>query len=353
MADAGTNSSSALQGYRVAAELHHRLLTGMILSLVLRAGEDTAAEAVYRLFRRQHREKFLPGLKLLGLDRLPDAVASAQYHYLSNAIGTVKVEYVKETDQKAWVRYPPPRWVFDGTAICGIPDAVTIAMMRGWHAQNGEALDNPRLGFVCTGMTTAGDPGLEGYFQEFDQPLAPEERLRFTQSEHAPAFDPATAPKVDAASWPEERLAKAERNYSTYYVRSLLCVLPDLLGDAEMGRIAGHAARLVGMQCYDWTREAFDLGDNAPGAFAECMRRFGNAMGDEARCRHEGGDILIEQSGWSVMRGVDNPPPVLFDVWNELWIGACAAHDRNLSLTVTDRMDRGDPVWRWRLSKST
>lgn len=53
------------------------------------------------------------------------------------------------------------------------------------------------------------------------------------------------------------------------------------------------------------------------------------------------------------MRGVDNPPPVPFDAWNELWIGACAAHDRSPRLTVTDHKDGGDPVWRWRSEKAS
>ena len=104
--------------YRAVAEIHHRFLTGLILATVAHCGTETAAEAMYRLFKLHHDEKFLPGLKILGLTDLPDAVASAQYHYLSNFIGTVKVEYMPESDRKSWIRYPPPRWIFDGTAIC-------------------------------------------------------------------------------------------------------------------------------------------------------------------------------------------------------------------------------------------
>ena len=76
----------------------------------------------------------------------------------------VGVQYGYESDRKAWVRYPPPRWMWDGTAICGIPTEVSRAMMRGWHSHNGVVLGNPRLGFVCTIQTTEGQPGLEGYF---------------------------------------------------------------------------------------------------------------------------------------------------------------------------------------------
>jgi hypothetical protein len=335
--------------FHVAAELHHRFLTGLILALVLRAGEATAAEAVYRLFRRQHREKFLPGLKLLGLAGLPDAVASAQYHYLSNFIGTVKVEFMAETDRKAWIRYPPPRWIFEGVAICGIPDSVTIAMMRGWHAHNGEALGNPRLGFACTGMTTAGDPGLEGYFFEADAPLAPEERLRFATGERAPAFDPAKAPKVDTADWPEERLAKAERNYAMDFVRGMLAELAGLLGEARTAEIAGRAARQIGMQYYDATRALLGLSGQGPSAFAEYFCRMARAMGDDPVLRQDAGAIVVEMAGLRLLDGLERPSPAIFTAWNGLWEGTCAVHDPRLALAVECRADKGDRKWRWRI----
>jgi hypothetical protein len=337
------------QDFHAAAEIHHRFLTGLILALVLRAGEATAAEAVYRLFRRQHGEKFLPGLKLLGIDGLPGAVASAQYHYLSNFIGTVKVEYMPETDRKAWIRYPPPRWVFDGTAICGIPDSVTVAMMRGWHAHNGEALGNPRIGFVCTGMTTAGDPGLEGYFIEEDAPLAPEERLRFAPGEHAPPFDPARAPTVDYAAWPADRLAKAERNYAMDFVRVMLAELVDLLGDARMAEIAGRAARQIGMQFYDITRGILGLTGGAPADFIRYMARMSAAMGDSPAVRETGGGFVIETPDLKLLAEIDRPAPAIFDAWNSLWEGACAAHDPRLGLAVESRRDAGGERWRWRI----
>ena len=87
-------------GLRAVAELHHRYLTGVILALVHRQGTHRTAEVVRRTFRRQHLEKFLPGLEKLGLRELPDAVACAQYHYLSNALGGVKVEWIAESDTK-------------------------------------------------------------------------------------------------------------------------------------------------------------------------------------------------------------------------------------------------------------
>src|SRR6267378_2415633 len=72
--------------WRGAADLYHAYFTGLILTVVTRRGTTDAAEFMFRVFRRQQQERFLPGLEKLGLSHLPPAVAAAQYHYLSNWI---------------------------------------------------------------------------------------------------------------------------------------------------------------------------------------------------------------------------------------------------------------------------
>ncbi len=62
--------------------------------------------------------------------------AVAKYHYFSNQLGGVKVEYFAENDKKAWVRCPPPRWIWMGTAICAIPTDVNRAMLREMRSNN-------------------------------------------------------------------------------------------------------------------------------------------------------------------------------------------------------------------------
>ena len=197
------------EGHRAVSVLYQALLTGLVLTLVTRRSEEGAAEFVFRLFRRQHLEKFLPGLAKLGLERLPPAVACAQYHYLSNQMGGVKTEYAYESDRKAWVRYPPPRWIWYGSAICGIPSRVNAAILHGWHGHNGVTLGNPRLGFVCTGQTVDGHPGLEGYYLEHDRELAEDERVRFAPGEIMPEADPPPAP---CASIPRPGRPSASRS---------------------------------------------------------------------------------------------------------------------------------------------
>ncbi len=173
--------------WRAVADWYHALFTGILLSTITRRGTPRATELVEAVFAKQREERFVPGLRKLGLDKLPHAVAAAQYHYLSNHIGGVSVEYMPESDTKAWVRYPAPRWIWAGTAMCAIPTEVSRAMLLGWHAQNGVTLGNKRLGFVCTKMAVDGQPGLEGYYQEHGHDLAPHERLRFARS---PEYDP-------------------------------------------------------------------------------------------------------------------------------------------------------------------
>ncbi len=340
--------TSDAAAYRAVELIYHSYLTGLILMLVSRAGAAPAAEVVFRTFRRQQLARFLPGLKKLGLDRLPHAVACAQYHYLSNQVGGVKVEYVYENDRKAWVRYPPPRWIWSGTAICGIPSEVSRAMLRGWHAHNGVVLGNPRLGFVCTGQTVDGQPGLEGYYKEWDRDLAPEERLQCSPGECCPPFQPELAPRLGDTAWPEERLRKVLRNYAMEYITSILPETIAVLGAEQGGDLAGAAARLVGMQTFD--EVAATLGGVEAGTvgFAAAFARLARGQGDDAQLHIDGASATVRQTSWRLMDERDALAPAVFDAWNELWVGAALAHDRFMRVEVMERRDRGDACWSWR-----
>lgn len=337
--------------YRAVEMIYHAYLTGLILALITRAGPRQAAEVVFRTFRRQQLARFLPGLKKLGLDRLPHAVACAQYHYLSNQVGGVKVEYVYESDRKAWVRYPPPRWIWSGTALCGIPTEVARAVLKGWHANNGVVLGNPRLGFVCTGQAADGQPGLEGYYKEWDHDLRPDERLQFSPGEECPPFRAEDAPRLSAEVWPPARLHKVLRNYAMEYVTSIVPETVAVLGPAAGSAIAAIAARQVGMQLFEGT--AALLGGVAPGAagFAEYLARVASAQGDDAVASGGGEAWTVRQTTWRLMEERRNLAPAVFDAWNELWVGAALAHDRWLRLEVSRRRDRGDPAWEWRITR--
>lgn len=228
------------------------------------------------------------------------------------------------------VRYAPPRWIWQGTAICGVTGDMSRAVLRGWHAHNGVTLGNPRLGFVCTKQTPDGQDGLEGYYIEYDHDIGPEDRLRFSRGEEAPPFDPDKAPKLESAAWPQARLDKAMRNYTMEYVRSLIPEAIDLFGPADAQWLVGGAARLVGMHFYDECRALLGLDGAGAAGFSDFVMAMAQA-GDESCAREAQGDAIhLTQGGWRLMRGVGPLHRASFDIWNELWAGCLAAHDRFL-----------------------
>ena len=336
---------------KAAAELHHAYFTGLILTLVTRRSAQDAAEWVFRLFRHQHHEKFLSSFDKLGLRGMPDAVACAAYHYLSNSIGGVTVEFMRESDRKAWVNFVPPRWIYPGASICGVPSEVSRAFLRGWYAQNGVSLNNPRLGFVCTAQTTDGQHGLAGYFLEHDRDLAPEERLQFRPGELAPPFDPAAAPRLPGADWPPERLAKAERNYAMEYVRSGLPRLVEVFGPAEAGHLGRTAGRLIGAQLYRDVAAQLAIDPGGPASFAKFMIDLAEGEGDQATISAERDACLVRRPSWRLMRGIEPLSPAVFEAWNGLLEGALAVHDRFLVLEVLSRLDWGDDAFVWRIRR--
>src|SRR5436305_6785877 len=290
--------------WRSVADLYHAYFTGLILSVVTRRGAADAAEFVFRVFRRQQQERFLQGLEKLGLSGLPPAVAAAQYHYLSNWIGGVHVEYMHESDRKAWIRYPPPRWIWKGPAICGVPGEVSRAMLRGWHANNGVALGDLRLGFVCTKQSVDGQDGLEGYYCEYDHPLELDQRLVFARHLEAPLFDPAAAPALPVESWPKPRLEKAYRNYAMEYVRTAAPVMVQLFGPEDAGYLLHLTGKLIGMQYFEEIARGLGMGRGAAKEFDAFLVALCEAQDDAAETTSSEGTFEIRQQSWKVMDDV-------------------------------------------------
>ena len=335
MTEAPTSAQQAeWQRWRGVAELYHACFTGLILTVVTRRGTADAAEFVFRVFRRQQQERFLPGLEKLGLKNLPPAVAAAQYHYLSNSIGGVHVEYMYESDRKAWIRYPPPRWIWKGTAICGVPGEVSRAMLRGWHANNGVALNNPRLGFVCTKQTVDGQDGLEGYYHEYDHPLEPDQRLVFARHLEAPLFDPARAPALPVETWPKPRLEKAYRNYAMEYVRTAAPVMVQLFGPEDAGHLLHLTGKLIGMQYYDDVAQALACQHGGARDCSALLMSVLAAQGDAAELHESSGRFEISQRTWTLMDDVSDDHPACSHVLHSLFEGLAAGCGRHIAVDL-------------------
>jgi hypothetical protein len=330
-ADQGVAEQAKWARWRSVADLYHAYFTGLILTVVTRRGTADAAEFVFRVFRRQQQERFLPGLQKLGLSSLPPAVAAAQYHYLSNWIGGVHVEYMPETDRKAWIRYPPPRWIWRGTAICAVPSEVSRAMLRGWHANNGVSLGNPKLGFVCTKQTVDGQDGLEGYYYEYDHPLEVDQRLVFARHLEAPAFDPGRAPALPVADWPKPRLEKAYRNYAMEYVRTAAPVAVQLFGPQDAGYLLHLTGKLIGMQFHDEIAPAFSAARGNAQGFAQFLQALLEAQGDVAELSCSAGVCEIAQRSWKLMADVADYHAACVGVLDGLIEGLAAANGRGIT----------------------
>ena len=310
-------------------------------------GADDAAELVFRIFRRQQLEKFLPGLEKLGLRGLPDAVACAQYHYLSNDLGGVRVEYMPESDRKAWVRYVPPRWIYHGATICAVPSEVTRAILRGWHANNGVLLGNPPARLRLHEDDDRRRAGARGVLP---RSTTARSRPRSGSASHRTRTGRTSIPRArrgsTAATWPPERLAKAMRNYAMTYVRTMLLELADLFGADEARRLGGITGRLIGMQLLRPDRGAPRReADGLAQAFADYLTQIGVAQGDDTTWTRDGDGVVVRQPSWRLIGGAPDVSPAVFDAWNELWVGALSIHDRRAQAArgaAAERARHGD-----------
>jgi hypothetical protein len=238
-----------------------RLQWGAVqMSLLRELGGEELAEFKERILRRHQRGYFLDGLAKLGISReLPPAVIAGRYHYLSNMLGGLSMEYIEETPKKVWVRYHAPSWSFTGLSLIAVPSIVQRAMFAGWHPHNGVSLGSPQLGFVVTKVFQDGEPYDEGYFEEFDHPLLPEERVQYRPVTSSPDFDPDRAPKLDPKIWPKERLSKAIRNFSRGYIDDAIKTCLERYGVHATARYVGHSLRLFAVQFFEEYRQKLGI----------------------------------------------------------------------------------------------
>ena len=320
------------------AHFHHHYFVGLQLMVAVEQGAGIIGDWMFNLFRKQHQDKFLSSFKKLGLESLPHAVVSAKYHVLSNAVGGVRVEYIAETNKKAWVRFRYPRWMYDGPAICGIPIEASRGFLKGWYAQNGISLKNPRLGFVCVSEDLTGDFGFCGYFKEFEHYLTAEERLQFSIKERPPKFKEEDQPIPPKEHWSEDRLAKANRNYSIEFCRNGIGQLLKIIGAADTLDIGKRAARLTGLQQYSHMANSLNGIDGSIGNAAEFLTTAFEGMGDTVSRTDDTDQIILRQVPLRIIRGLKGDErEILLACWIELWRGVLQSHREFMRLRCEDQ----------------
>ncbi|MEE4282467.1 MAG: hypothetical protein V2I41_11025 [Pseudomonadales bacterium] len=342
-----TSSTEEIAAIRAQAHIHHAYFLGLQLMIATRKGSQVMEKWMFNLFRRQHLDKFLSSFDKLGLSDLPHAVACAKYHVLSNNIGGVGVEYMAESDRKAWVRFRYPRWMYAGPAICGVPVEVSRGFLNGWYAYNGVSLGNPRLGFVCVSEDMTGEYGLCGYFYEYDHDLAPHERLQFAKDEQPPAYLPEDQPEPPGDQWNTLRLEKANRNYAMEYVRNGLCELRLVMGDNETLKLGSLAARLIGLQYFQETLSMIGAQDGDLKAAGHYLSRMLTGMGDDVQLVKsdlQTDRFEVRQKDLRIVRGLQGEErSMVLACWIELWRGTLASQQQQKSADV--QINEDSLIW--------
>ncbi|MGY4352987.1 hypothetical protein ACVWXM_009504 [Bradyrhizobium sp. GM7.3] len=123
----------------VANKLWGRTFSGLSAITYREEGEDAVCELYVRVLRQHQTGHYREGLRKLGIrDDEPPAVAAAKYHYLTNAIGGLSMEYIEESPKKVWIRYIAPMWTFAGTAMMALPGSLRRKTFTAWHPRNGQ-----------------------------------------------------------------------------------------------------------------------------------------------------------------------------------------------------------------------
>ena len=332
------------------AEIYHKYFVGLQLKITLEEPREKIFDWSFLLFRSIQEKKFTSSFSKLDLEGLPDAVACARYHVLSNTLGGVSVEYMEESKQKAWVRFRYPRWIFSGPAICGIPIEISRGFLKGWYAHNGVVLKNPKLGFVCVSEDMTGQFGLCGYFKEYDRELSPEERLQFKPDEIVPEFSEDSQPNFKIRDWGKERLTKIKMNYSVNYFCHGLIALREIVGIKKAREYGTHVGKLIGAQYYQSLAQKFGLVEGGPKEFVEFMSVTTQGLGDKCfDIKHSVGASEFRQSIPRFLYEDQLSSDFLILCWIEIWKGmvisnrvfmeaTCEIHDEAKELLWTIRL---------------
>jgi hypothetical protein len=232
----------------IAGKLWSRTFSGLLMATLRSYGSDVLDRLWAALLRSHQDRYYVASLQKLGIAGDTPARAAAKYHYFSNALGGLTMQYIEETPKKVWIRYLAPSWTYPGTALHALPKGIRRTVFSTWHPRNGELMGCLRLGWVCTKLIDEGDPYDEGYFIEHERDLDPSERATFERPNTTPEFLPGTAPVLDPAAWPEVRLLRANRNYAGEYVRDTVDQLYQLLGEAGAHDVVAHTMRVLAAQ---------------------------------------------------------------------------------------------------------
>jgi hypothetical protein len=255
-----------------------RTFSGLTAVTFREMGEDAVNALWFRVLTSHQGDRYAEGLRRLGIENDPPAVAAAKYHYFTNIIGGLDMEYVRESDTKVWIRYLAPMWTYAGVAIMAMPASIRRTIFGAWHPRNGRYMGCPRLGYVATKFSMDGDPYDEGYFIEYDHDIREEETFRIEVARHTPEFHAESAPQLDPTLWPEARILKARPKFSAGYVQATVDSLYWAFGELKTHQIVRTTMRLLAIQMAPQLAAQAGLTDRTVGGIARFHHTLLSAM---------------------------------------------------------------------------
>ena len=270
----------------LANKLAWTVVSGLTAVCFRERGEKALNDIWAALLSSEQKARFQSALVKLGIQNDPPALAAAKYHYFSNSIGGLNMQLIEESPKKVWIRYLSPWGTYPGISALAVPASVRRTILSTWHPRNGSLLGCLRLGWGATQFVAEGHPYDEGYFQEYDYDLAPEERFRVEHVERTPEFDPQRAPKLDPEKWPEARWLKGSYSYGVDYVQHIIQIMHRLFGAPAARDLVATGMRLLAVQFGPELARASGDEGSSPGAiaasFASMLRSFRNECKLEA-----------------------------------------------------------------------
>jgi hypothetical protein len=269
------------------------VVSGLTAICYRERGEKALNDIWAALLSSEQKVRFRAALVKLGIENDPPALAAAKYHYFSNSIGGLNMQLIEESPKKVWIRYLSPWGTYPGIAALTVPTSVRRTILSTWHPRNGQLLGCPRLGWVATKFVAEGHPYDEGYFQEYDHDLAPEERFRVEHVEKTPEFDPGKAPKLDPAIWPEARWLKGSYSYGVDYVQHVIEIMHRLFGAPAAQGLVATGMRLLAVQFGPHLAKASGEEGSTPEAIARSFAAILGSFRNECTVETSGADRTV------------------------------------------------------------
>lgn len=239
------------------------MYSALLISVFRHRGEEEFLQICHDHLVQHQGTHYNEGLRKLGIvEGTPPAIAAARYHYFTNIIAGLDLEYFEESPKKVWLRYRAPNWTFGGLSILALPSRTRRVFMTAWHPRDGLYMDEPGLQWVATKFVSEGDPYDEGYFVEHDDPVG--DRIADFRVESPPPSYAPQKPALDSQEWPAVRVAKARRNFSEGYVRATTAAMVRRFGVAATHDMIRDLARIVAVQTTALRLEALGFAADGP-----------------------------------------------------------------------------------------